>query len=243
MLLILLAVFFALPAPGMAMGSAPDRILFVGRAFDMSPGIMRHVGNLAAASYRFDTPAVGVPFYAETPPDLDRVEGALASFRPVVVVISAFEEPHGWLGQDRALRDNLTRVANTAVSSGARVLLLAHPPTKPGRPVGFGAKIRRIEAVTADVARDTGATLVRTGAFFGAIPVQDRMSLYHERGYAFSRQGQRAIALTIAMGLGLDVRSLTYQGADEPPLPAWIDLAEDWAVATGLRPPPLVPRP
>ncbi|MEM6741775.1 MAG: hypothetical protein AAF646_16820 [Pseudomonadota bacterium] len=206
---------------------APPRVLFVGKMFQVNQGVLGEAAAFTGRSFRVNPLPVSVDLYGAARPDLRYLRQVLRQDRPDVVVLSAFEAPEARLGKDRALAANLAHLAEVLRAQGADVLILAHPPAKRAPQIGYASAARRIERIVARVADDTGATLVRTGAFFAAQAQKDREGLYRTRGYAFSDLGERAVGLTIAQALGVD---LTEPGRTGDALPSrWIALVAEVA--------------
>ncbi|MEM8693443.1 MAG: hypothetical protein AAGG57_16350 [Pseudomonadota bacterium] len=184
-----------------------DRVVFIGRGFALSPGILNDVeaiGTKSESAPRLNVfpPVWGVPFWANDVAGVESLRERFSKEEPAFVVLKASmlaDLPVNWREK---LMNNLATVATLSNEAGARTFVIANPPIKPQRSLGYPAAVQTIETVVSEAAEKTGSVLVRAGAFFAGLPEEERMTLYADEGVGLSKRGDIAVSLMIATALG-----------------------------------------
>jgi hypothetical protein len=180
-------------------------VLMVGQSFGVNKSVPYYVRAFGEASepeenYWLATP-VDLPFLEGVPLDMALFEKEFSRVAPDVVVLMADYRIAGGPGGSLDMRSKLIEVGQRALNGGAKLIIVAHPPSAAERSISFVNKARSIERLIAEVATSLNSGVAYAGRTWAAVPSDQRDILFEgTQGFA-SREGERLIALSILAAL------------------------------------------
>jgi hypothetical protein len=205
-------------------------VLLVGQSFGTDRSIPYYIRTFGRQSepektYWFATP-VSLPLQERVPFELALFEAEFSRVAPDIVVIMADYRIASGPGGSLDLRSKLIELGQRALDGGAKLIIVAHPPSAAERSISFATKAGTIERSISDVAKSLNSGVAYAGRIWAAIPSDQRDILFEgNQGYP-SREGERLIALSILAALDEQPYS-TIDFADLGLDPSIVDATKD----------------
>ncbi len=180
-------------------------VLLVGQSFGENKSIPYFIRIFGEASepeqdYWLAT-TVNVALVEDVPLDMALLDKEILRVAPDVVVVMADYRMASGPGGSRDMRSKLIDVGQRALDSGAKLVIVAHPPSAAERSISFANTAKSIERLVSDVAKSLNSGVAYAGRTWAAIPSEQRGILYEGNQGLPSQEGEKLIALSILAAL------------------------------------------
>lgn len=180
-------------------------VLLVGQSFGTDKSIPYFIRSFGEKSdpeenYWLATP-VNLPLLEGVPFEMALFEKEFARVAPDYVVVMADFRLDSGPGGTRDMRSKLIEVGQRAIEGGAKLIIVAHPPSVAERSISFANKAASIERSISEVAKTLNSGVAYAGRLWAAIPSDQRDILYEGNQGFPSQEGERLIALSILAAL------------------------------------------